>query len=150
VLDCRSDGDTRAEGAVDRDQAALAEALGLVGDRWSLQVIQALLAGPARFGRLERRIGGIAPNVLTERLKRLQAAGVVVAEPYQERPPRFAYGLTERGRELGDVLRLLAAWAVDGPDRPRHTACDTPLATRWWCPTCDIAVDDPAGELIWI
>jgi DNA-binding HxlR family transcriptional regulator len=136
---------------MDREQTALAGALALVGDRWSLQVIQSLLSGGARFGELQTRVRGIAPNVLTDRLKRLEAAGLVVAEPYQQRPPRFVYGLTARGQELADVLRLLVAWAGDGPDRPRHATCDTALTTRWWCPTCDVAVDDPAAaDLVWL
>jgi DNA-binding HxlR family transcriptional regulator len=124
----------------DAEGRALAQALQRVGDRWSLQVVHALLPGSQRFGTLQQRLG-IAPNVLTQRLRTLAEDGLVVAEAYQRRPARYRYALTVRGRELAGVLRLLAAWtAVD--DGPRHPACGTPVVARWWCETCD----RPAGE----
>jgi DNA-binding HxlR family transcriptional regulator len=121
-----------------------------VGDRWTLRVVHALLAGPRRFGELEAEIDGIAPNLLSQRLKSLEADGLVVAEPYQQRPPRHAYALTDRGHELADVLRLLAAWASDERLAPRHEACGSALEARWWCPTCDAQVRDPDDDLTWL
>jgi DNA-binding HxlR family transcriptional regulator len=125
--------------------AALGEALSAVGDRWTLLLIAALLDGPRRFGDLEGDLGGIAPNVLIARLRRLEAEGLVLAEPYSERPPRHVYELTAAGRGLAGALRLLADWgARHGEDAagPRHAACGTPLEAVWWCPTCE----RPAGE----
>ena len=60
----------------------LAAALDSVGDRWTLLLVEALLDGARRFGELEEAVGGIAPNVLTQRLRRLESEGLVVAEPY--------------------------------------------------------------------
>jgi DNA-binding HxlR family transcriptional regulator len=118
-----------------------------VGDRWALLVVGTLLDGPARFADLERRIPGLAPNVLSRRLKALEAAGVVVATPYSTRPPRLRYELTAAGRELAGVLRLLARWGAarssGAAEGPHHRACGTPVEARWWCPTCDEPVDDP-------
>jgi DNA-binding HxlR family transcriptional regulator len=133
------------EVTVDREAAALAAAVEEVGDRWSLRVVHALLRGPRRFGDLQRLLG-VAPNVLSQRLRALEAAGLVVAERYQQRPVRHAYELTGRGRDLGGALRLLAAWAA-GDHAPRHAQCGTALEARWWCPTCDRAGDDDA-ELV--
>src|SRR5687767_2996899 len=90
----------------------LADAVAQVGDRWSLLVIDGLLAGPRRFGELLDDIAGLAPNILSRRLKQLEADGVVVAEPYTRRPPRHTYRLTAAGDELAGVLRLLARWAT--------------------------------------
>jgi len=115
----------------------LAEALARVGDRWTLLVVEALLAGPQRFNDLLGQLPGIAANILSERLKRLEREGLLVARPYSDRPPRAAYQLTADGRELAGALRLLAAW-----EALVHPACGTPVEARWYCPTCDHLVDD--------
>jgi DNA-binding HxlR family transcriptional regulator len=133
----------------DADRAALADALAAVGDRWTLLLIAALLDGPRRFGELQEEVRGIAPNVLTQRLRQLERNALVVAQPYSERPPRFVYELTAAGRELAGVLRLLAGWGArnaEGAAAPRHVVCGTPMEARWWCPTCERAVSDEEGE----
>ena len=122
----------------------LAEALARVGDRWTLLVVEALLGGPQRFNDLLSQIPGIAANILSERLKRLEREGLLIARPYSERPPRAAYQLTAEGTELAGALRLLAHWGAryaDPDDAPRHPACGTLLEARWYCPTCDHLVD---------
>ena len=129
--------------------SALAAALERVGDRWTLLLVQALLDGPRRFGDLQEQLQGIAPNVLTQRLRRLEGEGLVFAQPYSERPRRFVYELTAAGGELAGALRLLATWGArhgEGGESPRHAACGTPMEARWWCPTCEQMVDesDPA------
>jgi DNA-binding HxlR family transcriptional regulator len=135
-------------------KTALAEALERVGDRWTLLVVEALLDGPRRFGDLQEAVGGIAPNILTQRLRNLEREALVVARPYSERPPRFVYELTSGGQELAGALRLLADWgarSAGGGEPLRHSVCGTALEARWWCPSCDLPVrDDNAedGELI--
>ncbi|MHB8505778.1 MAG: winged helix-turn-helix transcriptional regulator [Acidimicrobiales bacterium] len=138
-------------------------ALAAVGERWSLLIVAALLAAarPLRFGELQESVPGIATNVLTQRLRHLESVQVLVARPYSQRPVRAAYELTAAGRELGDVLVLLARWGATragagargdaaGEGALVHEACGTPLEARWWCPTCDRVVDDPAeGPLGW-
>jgi DNA-binding HxlR family transcriptional regulator len=133
----------------------LAEALAKVGDRWTLLVVEALLAGPGRFNDLLGQIPGIAANILSERLKRLERERLLVARPYSERPPRAAYELTAEGKELAGALRLLAQWGArqeDPAEAPRHPACGTPVEVRWYCPTCDRLVDDeaPHAELHYV
>ena len=131
----------------DRATSPLAAALVRVGDRWTLLVVQALLAGPRRFNDLLEEISGIAPNILSERLKRLERDALLVSRPYVDRPPRAAYQLTAEGMELAGALRLLAHWGArhaDPAEAPRHPACGTLLEARWYCPTCDHLVDhDP-------
>src|SRR4051794_32897416 len=126
----------------------LADALSRVGDRWTLLVVAALLEGPKRFNELQDELDGIAPNVLSSRLKSLSEHALVVAEAYSERPPRFAYELSESGRELAGALRLLADWGARtaGAEPYRHEACGTALEARWYCPACEVVVDDPDAE----
>lgn len=129
----------------------LAAALDSVGERWTLLLVDALLPGPRRFGDLQEQLGGIAPNVLSQRLRRLEGEGLVIAQPYSERPPRFVYELTAAGRELAGALRLLADWGArhrEDAEPPRHEGCGTALEARWWCPSCEQPVDeDEAVEL---
>jgi DNA-binding HxlR family transcriptional regulator len=132
-------------------ESPLADALASVGDRWTLLVVASMLDGPRRFGDLQRELPGIAPNVLTQRLRHLEQQGLVVAAPYCERPPRFVYELTAAGRGLAGALRLLSDWGAryrEGAETPRHHACGTPMEARWYCPTCERPVeDDDAGDL---
>jgi DNA-binding HxlR family transcriptional regulator len=115
-----------------------------VGDRWVLLIVAALLDGPARFGDLASTLG-VAPNILTARLRQLEEDGLVVARPYSERPVRHEYALTGVGRELADAIALLADWGARRRgrtgDAPFHAACGTRLEVRPWCPTCDRVVD---------
>src|ERR1700743_3207878 len=122
----------------------LAEALARVGDRWTLLVVEALLPGPRRFSELLSQIPGIAANILSERLKRLERDGLLVARPYSQRPFRAAYQLTAEGAELAGALRLLAHWGTRHADPaapPRPPRCGTPTQARGYCPTCDQLVD---------
>jgi DNA-binding HxlR family transcriptional regulator len=131
------------------DISPLAEALASVGDRWTLLIVAALLDGPRRFGDLEKELQGIAPNVLSQRLRNLESQGLVRAERYSERPPRFVYELAASGRELAGALRLLADWGArhtGDVDPPRHSVCGTALEAVWYCPTCEMPVEDEGAE----
>jgi DNA-binding HxlR family transcriptional regulator len=123
----------------------LEAALERVGDRWSLLLVDALLTGGRRFGELREELPGLAPNILTERLRRLEREGIVVATPYSTRPPRMEYSLTGDGRDLASALRLLADWGTrrhtDG-EPLRHDRCGTPVEARWYCPTCALPISD--------
>jgi DNA-binding HxlR family transcriptional regulator len=125
--------------------SALGAAVATVGDRWALLVVHALLPGPRRFNQLQEDLPGIAPNVLTQRLRHLERQAVLRAVPYSQRPPRVVYELTASGQELAGALRLLAQWGAGRSDEAeplRHPTCGSPLEARWWCPTCDRVVDD--------
>jgi DNA-binding HxlR family transcriptional regulator len=132
-----------------RDVSPLAEALASVGDRWTLLLVAALLEGPRRFNDLLEEIQGIAPNILSQRLRNLEQQTLVVAEPYSKRPPRSVYELTAAGRELAGALRLLSDWGARHSEAgagPRHRACGTFLEARWYCPTCAGLVEEAEGE----
>lgn len=130
------------------EPSPLARALARVGDRWTLLIVDALLAGPARFGDLAETVTGIAPNTLSDRLRRLEAGGLLISQQYSQRPPRREYRLTGQGAELVGALRLLAAWGARRGGEiaaPEHRACGTPLEARWFCPTCDRPVREDEG-----
>ena len=89
----------------------LARALDVVGERWSLVIIQELLKQPRPYGELLDRLPGIGNSVLADRLRRLERAGVVARQPGTV-GARVRYTLTARGRELQEPLRALRRWGV--------------------------------------
>jgi DNA-binding HxlR family transcriptional regulator len=101
--------ETKAEG-FPRSRCAIANTLELVGDKWSLLVIRDMFHGKKTYGELLDSPERIPTNILADRLKRLEAAGVIMRSAYQERPVRHSYQLTEKGTELGDVLLALVKW----------------------------------------
>ncbi|HEX4963624.1 MAG TPA: helix-turn-helix domain-containing protein [Thermoanaerobaculia bacterium] len=95
-----------------RSSCPIANALDLLGDRWTLLVIRDLLfVGKRRFGEFLSSPEGIPTNILSDRLRRLEESGVVEKVPYQLRPARHEYQLTAKGRDLFPVLRALMEWA---------------------------------------
>ena len=135
------------------DNRSLEDAVRRIGDRWSLRLVGALLDGERTFGELEADMRGIAPNILTARLRSLQASGLVVATPYERRPLRMRYSLSEPGRRLATAIASLAEWGARREGRghgARHDVCGTPLETRPWCPTCEQPVDRAEStDVIW-
>lgn len=88
---------------------SIARALEIVGERWTLLVVREVALGKRRFDEILGGLG-IASNVLTDRLNRLVHEGILERVAYSERPPRFEYRLTEKGRELAVVLLALMQW----------------------------------------
>ncbi|MBK6315968.1 MAG: helix-turn-helix transcriptional regulator [Blastocatellia bacterium] len=90
--------------------------LGVVGDRWSLQVVMALLCGPMRTTELVAALAPVSTRTLADRLKRLETAGVLTRHAYAEAPPRVEYALTSRGRALEPALLALRQAALEWAD----------------------------------
>src|SRR5262245_16196181 len=88
----------------------VAKTLELVGDLWTLLIVRDLLRGTQRFQDLLESLAGIAPNILSDRLKLMEQHALVSRRLYSEHPPRAEYELTAKGRELAVVVGALAAW----------------------------------------
>ena len=87
-----------------------ARALDLVGDKWTLLIVRDLMAGPLRFVALQRTLPGISTEQLRMRLNQMVADELLTRTRYNEVPPRVDYELTEKGRDLGEILGALARW----------------------------------------
>ena len=83
----------------------------LLGKRWTGLILRVLMGGPCRFRDLQRQIEGMSDRLLSERLKELEAAGVVMRQVHDEIPVRIEYQLTEMGRGLESVIAAIQAWA---------------------------------------
>ena len=84
--------------------------LDLLGDKWTLLVVRDLLLGKTMYTEFQQSPENIPTNILAERLKRLQAAGVIEREKYQDRPVRYRYLLTDKGKDLYPVLSAMIDW----------------------------------------
>jgi DNA-binding HxlR family transcriptional regulator len=93
-----------------RSACAIANSLDIVGDKWTLLVVRDLLHGKRTYGELANSPERIPTNILADRLKRLEGAGIIASTPYQQHPKRYAYTLTPKGSALGDVLLAFVRW----------------------------------------
>ena len=86
-------------------------AVELIGRRWSGAIVRALLAGSVRFGEILSRVPGLSDRLLSERLRELESAGIVSRAVYPDIPVRIEYRLTEKGRELQQIVEAISGWA---------------------------------------
>jgi DNA-binding HxlR family transcriptional regulator len=100
----------KQSGEFARSNCAVASTLDIVGDKWSLLVIRDLFAGKSTYGELIASDERMPTNILADRLRRLEEAGIVEKSAYQERPVRFAYTLTPKGRDMGEILIAIVRW----------------------------------------
>jgi DNA-binding HxlR family transcriptional regulator len=109
-------------------ECSVARTLDAIGDRWSLLIIRDAFYGVRRFDDFQRDLG-VARNILTDRLQKLVAKGVLERRQYEERPPRFEYRLSDRGRDLIGVVLAMMRWGDrwtgegDAPVTVTHTKC---------------------------
>jgi DNA-binding HxlR family transcriptional regulator len=120
---------------------SVAQCLEVVGEWWSLLIVRDAFLGVKRFDDFQERLG-ISRNVLTQRLARLVAAGVLVKVPYSEHPPRHNYRLTDKGRDLWPVLTAMRQWgdryaAPEGPPLELiHKDCGEISQAQMTCSNC--------------
>ena len=118
---------------------SLAAALDVIGERWSLLALREIGYGVHRFARIAGYTG-VSRDILADRLRKLEAAGVIERRQYSEHPPRYEYHLTEAGRELFPVTLALRQWgdkwAVDTPAITRRHTCGQPVQVDLVCHHC--------------
>jgi DNA-binding HxlR family transcriptional regulator len=102
---------------------SIARALELVGERWTLLIVRDTFLGVSRFDEFQESLG-VAPNVLSDRLSRLVGEEILERRAYSDRPPRFEYRLTKKGRELAVPLIALMQWG------DRHLSDKPPRVAR--------------------
>jgi DNA-binding HxlR family transcriptional regulator len=133
------------------DQACpVAKTLEVVGDRWTLLMVRDLLRGARRFQDFQTSLKGIAPTVLSDRLKLMEDHGLVTRRFYSDHPPRAEYTLTAKGKELGSIVGALAAWGcrhMHPQTALVHTDCGQPVQMGYYCPHCHERVNSTAVKL---
>jgi DNA-binding HxlR family transcriptional regulator len=133
---------------------SIARALELVGERWTILVLREVFLGRRRFEQMQQNLG-IARNILTARLERLVEEGILERAPYQERPVRHEYRLTDKGLDLWPVVVELMHWgdryAAPSQGPPiviRHRDCGGVMGERRICMDCGkpLGVHDVRAE----
>lgn len=118
----------------------VAKALEILGDRWTLLIIRDLLLGKTRFQELQESLPGIATNVLSDRLKNLEASEIVETKLYNDHPPRYSYHLTRKGKDLGVIVGALYAWGQRHTDTGSSLidqSCGHQVELCYYCRTCN-------------
>lgn len=136
-------GDLTSE--AEPQHCSIASALDVVGDRWTILILRDVFRGIRRFDVIRRDLE-IPRAVLSDRLRRLVDAGVLVKRPYQDRPARYEYRLTAMGRELSPILVSLMQWGdrwlpegLEPPTRLVHEPCGTDIDLGYYCWECQAA-----------
>jgi len=93
-----------------RSKCPVSCTLDLLGDKWTLLLVRDLMLGKGTYTEFQQSPEGIPTNILAERLKRLQAADIIEKRPYQQRPVRYRYQLTRKGRDLYPVISAMIDW----------------------------------------
>ena len=101
------------EFAFERSCCPLTNALDIFGDKWTLLIIRDLVLGKRRYLELRSSPEKIASNILADRLKKLEAAGVISRQAYQQKPARYEYFLTQKGESLAPVLAAMISWSQE-------------------------------------
>lgn len=118
---------------------SLAAAMDIIGERWSLLVLREIGYGVHRFARIAGYTG-VSRDILADRLRKLEVAGVIERRQYSEHPPRYEYHFTEAGEELFPVTLALSQWgdkwAVDEPALTRRHSCGQPVQVDLHCCHC--------------
>jgi DNA-binding HxlR family transcriptional regulator len=121
----------------------MARSLEFLGERWTLLIVRDLLRGPRSSGS-QYSLAGVAPAVLSLRLKLLEERGVIQRRIYSDHPPRAEYSLTSAGMELRPVVGALIVWGSRHLDTPRqlaHKTCDHPIELAYYCAHCEQTLD---------
>lgn len=104
-------GSKKEIGSTDmRSPCPIANTLDIIGDKWTLLVVRDLLAGKSTYSEFQSSPEKIPTNILADRLKRLIKKDIILKTPYQDRPVRYAYQLTDKGISLGPILKEMQNW----------------------------------------
>lgn len=132
----------------------IAQTLNIIGDKWTLLILRQLMINHCTYKDIQEGLEGIPSNLLSDRLKCLEADGLITAELYQNHPPRYKYLLTESGMDLGDIFNSLIMWGDKHLNvcykQLNHKECGHKIEHQYYCPQCnkvigqeEISVCDP-------
>ncbi|HVS78972.1 MAG TPA: helix-turn-helix domain-containing protein [Candidatus Saccharimonadales bacterium] len=95
---------------IEKRPGCVAEALSIIGNKWTALIVLEMSYGSSRFTELEARLNGISPRTLSQRLDDLGKKKLIIKKAYAEMPPRVEYTLTPKGQDLIPILKSMAAW----------------------------------------
>lgn len=118
----------------------IAQTLNVIGDKWTLLIMRQIMAGHDTYSEIQANLKGIPSNLLSDRLKSLEADALLTVELYQQHPPRYRYLPTESGEDLADVFNSIIQWGHKHLKKCNkkliHTSCGGKVEIRYYCPDC--------------
>ena len=102
--------ETYGDKVANTPQCTVERTVNVIGGKWTTLIVRELLGGTKRFGEIRTSLTGVSPKTLTDRLRELEAHGILEREVYAEVPPRVEYSLTERGRALRPIFDAMSEW----------------------------------------
>jgi DNA-binding HxlR family transcriptional regulator len=135
-----------------RRNCSIANALGVIGERWTLLALREVMLGQRRFDQIAANTGA-SRDILAARLRKLVEHGVLAKEQYEQHPPRYEYVLTEAGHALQPILHGLMQWGdryvTEGPaPTVWEHACGAELHTKTVCEHCGEPISDGESKLV--
>lgn len=119
----------------------IAQTLNLIGDKWSLLIVFQILSNFQTYGEIQSNLDGIPSNLLSERLKALEADDIIMRNLYQDHPPRYKYTLTQKGADLSHIFNAMIIWGEKHLEKCYtklvHNDCkDGNIEHRYVCTSC--------------
>lgn len=130
----------------------IAQTLNIIGDKWSLLILHRILIGCETYKDIQDGLEGIPTNLLSDRLKTMEADELIDRGLYQSHPPRYRYTLTEKGLDLVDVFNSLMLWGQKHLNKCYkkliHKECKVNIEHKYYCPECNKNVDIDEIEVV--
>ena len=132
---------------IDTSHCPVAKSADVIGDRWTLLILREFFFGRTRFDDFQSNTGA-TPQMLADRLRQLTESGVIMREPYQQRPLRYQYALTDKGKDLFSVIYAMRNWAERWERRGDvplaisyvHRVCGHDVGLETICPNCGVVL----------
>lgn len=122
----------------------VAQTLNMIGDKWTLLILRQLMTGHDTYKDIQESLEGIPSNLLSERLKCLEADELITSELYSTHPPRYRYVLTESGKSLDDIFNSIMLWGEKHLKKCykqlTHSECGHPIELQYYCSHCQKAI----------
>lgn len=124
----------------------IAQTLNMIGEKWTLLILRQIMMGNRTYKEIQESLEGIPSNLLSDRLKSMEEDKLLVAEIYQQHPPRYHYVLTRSGEDLADIFYSLLIWGEkhvqDCDKQVVHTLCGHKVEHQYYCSHCNTIISN--------
>ncbi|MEG0423092.1 MAG: winged helix-turn-helix transcriptional regulator [Erysipelotrichaceae bacterium] len=128
----------------------IAQTLNMIGDKWTLLILHEIASGKQTYKELQESLAHIPTNLLSTRLKTLEEDHLIQCELYQNHPPRYAYSLSDSGKDLEDIFNAIILWGEKHVNTCHkqlvHKQCKHPISMKYYCKECNTYIESDEIE----